>query len=264
MFHLNLDPTKIYNTNEPNNVKWDKLSLNNSADSLLSLLLSLKVKPIIRYEKSSEMAKELGGQLDVYHLLMILQIKIQQEANLFNNNIFKDNSPLLLILDRKTDPITPLLFAWNYEAMIHELININNGRVNCRTHFQNTQKVYPLYNIQEKEIILNTNHDKFYKKNQYANFGDLGPNIKEYVASYNEKTQQNMKLESIKDMKKFIEQYPEFKKLSLNVSNHVNLVELISELVDKNNCFIVSKLEQNLACSYHHNNDFKVFDIVNY
>ena len=71
-----------------------------------------------------------------------------------------------------------------------------------------------------------------------------------------------MRLESIKDMKKFIEQYPEFKKLSLNVSNHVNLVELISGLVDKQKCFLISKLEQNLACSFHHNNDFKVWIFI--
>lgn len=39
-------------------------------------------------------------------------------------------APLLLILDRRNDPITPLLSQWTYQAMVHELLGIHNGRVN--------------------------------------------------------------------------------------------------------------------------------------
>ena len=37
--------------------------------------------------------------------------------------------PLLLILDRRSDPVTPLLTPWTYQATVHELLNIQNGRV---------------------------------------------------------------------------------------------------------------------------------------
>lgn len=37
--------------------------------------------------------------------------------------------PLLLILDRRNDPVTPLLSQWTYQAMVHELIGVHNGRV---------------------------------------------------------------------------------------------------------------------------------------
>ena len=40
-----------------------------------------------------------------------------------------DVSPLLLILDRRNDPVTPLLSQWTYQAMVHELLGITNGRV---------------------------------------------------------------------------------------------------------------------------------------
>jgi hypothetical protein len=36
---------------------------------------------------------------------------------------------LLLILDRRNDPVTPLLSQWTYQAMVHELLGISNGRV---------------------------------------------------------------------------------------------------------------------------------------
>ena len=53
---------------------------------------------------------------------------MQQENQLFE---FKqpDSPPLLLILDRRNDPITPLLNQWTYQAMIHELVGIKNNLV---------------------------------------------------------------------------------------------------------------------------------------
>lgn len=38
-------------------------------------------------------------------------------------------TPLLLILDRRNDPVTPMLSQWTYQAMVHELFGIQNGRV---------------------------------------------------------------------------------------------------------------------------------------
>lgn len=41
-----------------------------------------------------------------------------------------DTAPILLIVDRRDDPVTPLLTQWTYQAMVHELVGIKNGRVN--------------------------------------------------------------------------------------------------------------------------------------
>lgn len=53
---------------------------------------------------------------------------MNQEQQLFD---FRrpDTPPILLILDRKNDPVTPLLGQWTYQAMVHELLTIKNGRV---------------------------------------------------------------------------------------------------------------------------------------
>ena len=37
------------------------------------------------------------------------------------------SSPVVLLLDRRDDPVTPLLTQWTYQAMIHELIGINDN-----------------------------------------------------------------------------------------------------------------------------------------
>lgn len=51
-------------------------------------------------------------------------------------------------------------------------------------------------------------------KNMYANFGDIGQNIKSLMTNYQQKAKTHQQLESIVDMKRFVEQYPQFRKMT--------------------------------------------------
>ena len=54
-------------------------------------------------------------------------------------------------------------------------------------------------------------------------------------------------MNSISDMKKFVEDYPEFRKLGGNVSKHVALVGELSRLVEKYKLLDLGEVEQGLA-----------------
>lgn len=220
--------------------QWNPDALQRTADGIVSLLLALKKNPLIRYEKSSLLSKKLATEV---------KYQISHEEQLFN---FRkpDTPPILLLLDRRDDPVTPLLSQWTYQAMVHELLGIDNGRVDLR----NVPEARP----ELKEIVLTQDQDPFFKRNMYNNFGDLGSNIKDYVQQYQERTQTNMNIESISDMKRFVEDYPEFRKLSGNVSKHVTLVGELSRQVGQYNLLQVSELEQSLACNDNHSSDLKV------
>ena len=121
---------------------WDGYTFDRSVQGIIAALLSLKKKPIIRYESVSAMGKRLAQEIQVIrwwrhifmykelHLTMglAIQYQIQQEGQLFD---FRktDTPPVLLILDRRNDPVTPLLSQWTYQAMVHGMIGIQNGRV---------------------------------------------------------------------------------------------------------------------------------------
>lgn len=98
---------------------WNPDSQRRATDGLTALLLSLKKKPKIRYGKNSLLARKLGSEV-LYQMT--------QEEQLFE---FRktDTPPICLILDRREDPLTPLLTQWTYQAMVHELLGIHNGRV---------------------------------------------------------------------------------------------------------------------------------------
>jgi vacuolar protein sorting-associated protein 45 len=65
-------------------------------------------------------------------------------------------------------------------------------------------------------------------------------------------------METLADMKRFVEEYPEFKKLGGNVAKHVSLVGELSRIIERDGLLGVSELEQSLAANESHAADFKV------
>ncbi|KAF1971789.1 vacuolar protein sorting-associated protein 45 [Bimuria novae-zelandiae CBS 107.79] len=234
--NLSFPHHRIWSTNPDT---WNAESLQRSTEGVLALLLTLKKKALIRYQKNSPLARKLATEV---------RYNMTQEEQLFD---FRktDTPPILLIVDRRDDPVTPLLTQWTYQAMVHELMGINNGRVDLRD--------VPDIRPELKEITLSQDQDPFFKKNMYLNFGDLGQNAKEYVEQFASKQAGSQKLDSIADMKRFIEDFPEFRKLSGNVTKHVTLVGELSRRVGEDSLLEVSELEQSLACTDNHSSDVK-------
>lgn len=140
LFSLNI-PACLHGPN------WDRIALARSTESLIALLLSLKLRPCIRYRVGSKVTQQLAK--DVFD-------KITKESTLFDFRTQENGAPppLLLILDRKDDPVTPLLNQWTYQAMVHELLTINNNRVDL--------SAVDGAPIDMKEVVLSTEQDEFY------------------------------------------------------------------------------------------------------
>ncbi|XP_048086392.1 LOW QUALITY PROTEIN: vacuolar protein sorting-associated protein 45 [Alosa alosa] len=216
---------------------WEPSLLTRTTQGLTSVLLALKKCPMIRYQLSSDMAKRLAES--------VKQI-ITKEYELFD---FRKTEvpPLLLILDRSDDAITPLLNQWTYQAMVHELLGLNNNRIDLSR--------VPGISKDLREVVLSAENDEFYANNLYLNFGEIGTNIKNLMEDFQKKKPKGQqKLESITDMKAFVENYPQFKKMSGTVSKHVTVVGELSRLVSDRCLMEVSEVEQELACQNDHSN----------
>mmetsp|Transcript_12698 Transcript_12698/g.35855 ORF Transcript_12698/g.35855 Transcript_12698/m.35855 type:complete len:372 (+) Transcript_12698:1-1116(+) len=159
---------------------------------------------------------------------------------------FRDSAgSLLLILDRRDDPITPLLTQWTYQAMVHELLGIHNNRVSL--------KGAPNVKKDMEEVVLSLS-DQFFETNMFSNFGDLGEAIKELLDSYQKLQHSNKQIQSIEDMRDFVENFPHFKQFATNVSKHVAIVGELARLVDTHKLLDISQLEQELSCTNDHAN----------
>ena len=205
---------------------------------VLSVLLAMKRRPSqIRYQASSDLARRVSNEI-LTHV---------EHDDVFDFR--RQEGPLLLVLDRRDDPITPLLTQWTYQAMVHELLGLNNNRVSL--------KGVPGINKELEEVVLSSTQGEFFARQKFSNFGDLGTAVKEMLDDYQRSAKMNENINSIEDMQNFMERYPAFRSRSINVSKHVALISELSRLNDKYCLFDISRLEQEIACSNDHSNHKK-------
>jgi vacuolar protein sorting-associated protein 45 len=209
---------------------------------LQSMLLALKRQPsAIRFARHSPSAEQLAKDI---------------HDNIASDQIFhfhKRSNLLLLILDRRDDPITPLLSQWTYQAMVHEMLGLNNHRV--------ILKGAPNVTKDLEEVVLSANQDAFFRENRHKNFGQLGEAIQKLLQDY--QSQQHLHstndLNTIEEMQSFMERFPELRSQSHNVSKHVAIMGELARLVDVCSLMDVSQFEQELACADndHHSNHLR-------
>ncbi|SCU84179.1 LAME_0C08548g1_1 [Lachancea meyersii CBS 8951] len=226
LFSLDLPAFELFS----NELVWDPSGLQKATQGLISLLLSLKLKPQIRYEAGSRLAHKLAQE--VQHSMR------QNERNLFDFPPI-DAPPLLLIMDRHRDPLTPLLQPWTYQSMINEYLGIKRNVVDL--------SAVPEADSTMEQVVLSSKQDSFFHETMYLNFGELGDKVKQYVSSYKEKTHTTSQINTIEDIKQFIGKYPEFRNLSGNVSKHMAIVGELDRQLQQKHIWEVSELEQNIS-----------------
>ena len=122
--------------------------------------MATRASPLIRYDAASPLCNHIADRV---------QSKLDAEQD-FVSRMSRNTPPtLLLVLDRKQDPITPLLNQWTYQAMVHELLGINNNRVDLK-HLDHLS-------AEMKEVVLSSEDDGFYSRIMYKNFGEVAEEI---------------------------------------------------------------------------------------
>ncbi|KAL8448218.1 hypothetical protein Emag_003986 [Eimeria magna] len=212
--------------------------LQRMVDGLFSCIALLGGAPLIRFQRGSNVCQRLAAATQ--HRIDEFRASAQQTQS---QDSAASAAPtgrfVLLLFDRREDPVTPLLNQWTYTAMVHELLSIRHNRVDLH-------KV-PGISEDLKEVVLSTTQDEFYKANCFSNFGDLGVAVKQHVNEYQEKTKTHAQIASLEAMRNFIEQYPECKKMSGSVFKHVTIIHELSRLVQERQLLSVSEVEQDLA-----------------
>lgn len=149
-------------------------------------------------------------------------------------------------------------------------------------------------------MVLSSEQDAFFKANMYENFGDIGMNIKRMVDDFQQVAKSNQNIQTVgtniaflklcygktfmsqtlelmtltpiiyecvnftEDMARFVDNYPEYRKMQGNVSKHVTLVTEMSKLVEARKLMTVSQTEQDLACNGGQGAAYEVVKICAY
>jgi len=244
LFSLNLPSTSRLTEDHSRWSTYEEKIFDRIVEGLLATCLALRMLPVIRFTASSELTRQIAYRL---------QSRITEESSLFEasgREARNEAPPQLLLLDRRNDPVTPLLNQWTYQAMLHELLAMENNRVDM-------SKV-PGIRPELKEIVMSTTQDRFFEENMLANWGELCNNIQNLVTEWQEQTKNTANIESIEDMQRFVDEYPEFRKKSGNVDKHVAVVHELQRLIMSNGLMEASQLEQDLACSENRQEHYRL------
>lgn len=238
-----------------------EVNFKRSIQQMMAVLLSLRQKPTIRFQSGSDLAGLFAREL--YHEIY------DKEAQLFDfgNAAPPSNSSgetLLLVLDRKDDPITPLLLQWTYQAMVHDLVgtglkhnvvDLGQGWLDRNPDKDESDEKDSRSRAQKQQqrrtVVLSPSED-FYAKNMFNNYGALAGNTQRMLDEYKAKVAENKNRTSLEEMTKVVENMSEFKKIANNALKHASVVGEITRAMGDRHLMDISKLEQSIACSSDH------------
>lgn len=201
--------------------KDEKERLGAMEESILSALCSMRKFPTIRYLKDSDLSVQLADRVSS---------RFKKLAMMYRSDFERQNN-LVIITERKEDPITPLLFHWNYQSILHELFTIDCNKVK----------------VGDKEFNLNMQHDEFYRDNWFNNYGDFIMNLKKRVEELSRKKQNQKEIKNFDDMQKLLSQMPDIKKDTNITTKHFTLIDEATKQITKRDLLDLAKLEQEIA-----------------
>ena len=233
VFHLNLESC-ISNLDMKPIERWepyDSQMFDRVYQGLISACLSNRMKPIIKSVKGSTLCQKLGKKLATF---------FDDNYEFIRKECGQNFNGILLLYDRKEDPISPLINQWTYQAQLHEILGIKNNVIELKKGDVNDKP--EKYVISDVESI-----DKFYSKYKFADYGTVANAVQQEADKLKNENDMLNKESSIEELRKIIDQLPEKKKESMAITKHYKLFYSISEYVTKHKLMDLSKIEQDIS-----------------
>ncbi|CAJ1012520.1 putative Sec1 family [Leishmania naiffi] len=207
--------------------QWDPNSLERMSEGIISMLLSTNRRPIIRHREGSKASEKLA-----------VEVAARMKSVHATFPDLKATESVLVILDRKDDPITPLLMPWTYEAMIHELIGFQRGNEVAIDD--------PDAKPEDRVHVVTPQTDAFFGKHRYSDWGQVCVAVSEMVKTYKEMNKFDRNTVSLDEIRNFMNRFPEARKQSAQVTRHCAITsELVAE-INGRNLTRLSVLEQDI------------------
>ncbi|XP_054709105.1 sec1 family domain-containing protein 1-like [Uloborus diversus] len=170
-----------FNRGDVKDSEMEKI-IDNVVDSLFSVFVTLGVVPIIRSPRGNA-AEVVAEKLDK---------KIRENLRDTRNSLFTTDGmptsftfqrPLLVVLDRNQDMATPLHHTWTYQALAHDVLDLQLNRVTIEETTEKTSHLGARPRKKTKTFDLNPS-DKFWMQYKGSPFPIVAEAVQEELDSY--------------------------------------------------------------------------------
>ncbi|XP_025015454.1 SNARE-interacting protein KEULE isoform X2 [Ricinus communis] len=236
-------------------------SLNVMATRIATVFASLKEFPSIRYRAAKFLD---AATVTPFHDLIPTKLAARVWDRLIHYKRKLKNFPQtetceMLILDRSVDQIAPVIHEWTYDAMCHDLLNLDGNKY---VHEIPSKKGGP---PEIKEVILDE-HDPVWLELRHAHIADASERLHEKVASFVSKNKaahiQHVSRNgepSFRDLQEMVQALPEYGQQMHKLSLHVEIAVKINRIIMELGLRDIGQLEQDLVFG-----DAGMKDVINF
>ncbi|XP_052118167.1 SNARE-interacting protein KEULE isoform X1 [Arachis duranensis] len=154
----------------------------------------------------------------------------------------------LLILDRSLDQIAPVIHEWTYDAMCHDLLNMEGNKY---VHEVPGKDGVP---PERKEVLLE-DHDPVWLELRHAHIADASERLHEKMTNFisrNKAAQiqhgsRDSKEMSTRDLQKMVQALPQYSEQIDKLSLHVEIAGKINSIIRETGLRELGQLEQDIV-----------------
>ncbi|KAG0477883.1 hypothetical protein HPP92_012602 [Vanilla planifolia] len=221
------------------------------ATRIATVFASLREFPYVRYRaaKSSLDASTMTSVRDliptklaavVWHSLARYKTSIPDFP--------KTETCELLVLDRSVDQIAPIIHEWTYDAMCHDLLNMDGNKYVHEVPSKTAS-------TSEKKHVLLEDHDPIWAELRHAHIADASERLHEKMTNFiskNKAAQLHHNSRdggelSTRDLQKMVQALPQYSEQIDKLSLHVEIAGKINKVIRELGLRELGQIEQDLV-----------------
>lgn len=165
----------------------------------------------------------------------------------------------LLVVDRSVDQIAPVIHEWTYDAMCHDLLNLEGNKY---VHEVSSRTGAP----PEKKEVLLEEHDPIWLELRHLHIADASERLHEKMTNFLSKNKaaqvhgsRNSGELSTRDLQKMVQALPQYSEQLDKLSLHIEIAQKINRIIREQGLKDIGQLEQDLVFG-----DAGTKEVINY
>ncbi|KAK3195007.1 hypothetical protein Dsin_026317 [Dipteronia sinensis] len=236
---------ELYGENAEKSRNFDTC-LNTMAKRIATVFASLKEFPCVRYRSAKVSDPSLTTFRDSIPEKLATAIWDTVVKYKSIPNFPQTETCELLILDRSVDQIAPVIHEWTYDAMCHDLLQMDGNKYVVEVPSKTGGE-------SEKKEALLEDHDPVWLELRHSHIADASERLHDKMTNLMSKNkaaqmQQNRDGElSTRDLQKVVQALPQFNEQRDRLSLHVEIAGRINQVIRDDGLRDLGQLEQDLV-----------------
>uniref|UniRef100_A0A0D6QYN7 SNARE-interacting protein KEULE n=1 Tax=Araucaria cunninghamii TaxID=56994 RepID=A0A0D6QYN7_ARACU len=224
--------------------------INTMACRLATVFASLKEFPLVRFRAArsaldATTATTFRDLIPTKFAAALWNFLIKYKSTV--PNYPQEETCDLLIVDRSIDQIAPVIHEWTYDAMCHDLLNMEGNKYVYEITTQTGKK-------ERKEVLLDE-HDPVWFELRDLHFGEASVRLADKMSNFgsrNKAAQIRLGLRdgaelSTRDMQKMVQALPQYSDQLDKLSLHVDIAAKLNQIIKQQQLNEIGHLEQDLV-----------------